>query len=186
MLLSCCWCLLRVPSIVFAVNKLDALGDDAPKAFAHISAALEKFSSEAGLEFATDAGFYVGGWGSGVDFGEGDPDYEFDYFVGYNVDLSEKVNFDVMLNHYSYPGSSELAYTELITKTIRNMTMGNNQGRIQRSPVNVNGAEYSQRSLLAASCDRLVKAADNRTFNTQKDWLGHKKTRRMPGFCLGS
>jgi sulfate adenylyltransferase subunit 1 len=45
--------LLRVPSIVFAVNKLDALGDDALAAFTHISAALEKFSLEAGLEFAT-------------------------------------------------------------------------------------------------------------------------------------
>ncbi|MEY4139992.1 MAG: hypothetical protein RLZZ371_2174 [Pseudomonadota bacterium] len=45
--------LLRVPSIVFAVNKLDALGDDAPKAFTHISAALDKFSKEAGIEVAT-------------------------------------------------------------------------------------------------------------------------------------
>ena len=45
--------LLRVPSIVFAVNKLDALGDDAEKAFVHISAALEKFSTEAGIEVAT-------------------------------------------------------------------------------------------------------------------------------------
>ncbi len=45
--------LLRVPSIVFTVNKLDALGDDAAKAFANISAALEKFSLEADLEFAT-------------------------------------------------------------------------------------------------------------------------------------
>ena len=45
--------LLRVPSIVFAVNKLDALGDDALKAFTHISAALVKFSKEAGIEVAT-------------------------------------------------------------------------------------------------------------------------------------
>ncbi|MFZ2123013.1 MAG: GTP-binding protein [Rhodoferax sp.] len=45
--------LLRVPGIVFAVNKLDALGDDAEKAFVHISAALEKFSREAGIEVAT-------------------------------------------------------------------------------------------------------------------------------------
>jgi len=45
--------LLRVNGIVFAVNKLDALGDDAAKAFANISAALEQFSDEADLEFAT-------------------------------------------------------------------------------------------------------------------------------------
>ena len=45
--------LLRVPSIVFAVNKLDALGDDAEKAFNHIRAALETFALAAGIEVAT-------------------------------------------------------------------------------------------------------------------------------------
>ena len=40
--------LLRVPSIVFAVNKLDAVSDSA-QAFAHIRAVLASFSSEAGI-----------------------------------------------------------------------------------------------------------------------------------------
>ncbi len=40
--------LLRVPSIVFAVNKLDAVSDSA-LAFAHIRTALASFSSEAGI-----------------------------------------------------------------------------------------------------------------------------------------
>jgi sulfate adenylyltransferase subunit 1 len=40
--------LLRVPSIVFAVNKLDAVEDSA-LAFAHISAALKAFATEAGI-----------------------------------------------------------------------------------------------------------------------------------------
>ncbi|MBV1731790.1 MAG: sulfate adenylyltransferase [Hydrogenophaga sp.] len=40
--------LLRVPSIVFAVNKLDAVADSA-LAFAHISGALAAFASEAGI-----------------------------------------------------------------------------------------------------------------------------------------
>jgi sulfate adenylyltransferase subunit 1 len=42
--------LLRVPSIVFAVNKLDALGDDATLAFANISAALETFAQAADID----------------------------------------------------------------------------------------------------------------------------------------
>ena len=42
--------LLRVPSIVFAVNKLDAVADPA-LAFANISAALTKFANEAGIAF---------------------------------------------------------------------------------------------------------------------------------------
>jgi sulfate adenylyltransferase subunit 1 len=44
--------LLRVPAIVFAVNKLDAVTDPA-LAFANISAALSKFANEAGIAFNT-------------------------------------------------------------------------------------------------------------------------------------
>jgi sulfate adenylyltransferase subunit 1 len=43
--------LLRVPSIVFAVNKLDAV-DDPGAAFAAVKRALEAFSTEAGIEHA--------------------------------------------------------------------------------------------------------------------------------------
>jgi sulfate adenylyltransferase subunit 1 len=41
--------LLRVPSIIFAVNKLDALGADAAKAFQKISEALQAFAAQAGI-----------------------------------------------------------------------------------------------------------------------------------------
>ncbi|MGL4809883.1 MAG: GTP-binding protein, partial [Giesbergeria sp.] len=43
--------LLRVHSLVFAVNKLDAV-QDPQTAFAHISAALAKFAQEAGIQVA--------------------------------------------------------------------------------------------------------------------------------------
>jgi sulfate adenylyltransferase subunit 1 len=43
--------LLRVPSIVFAVNKLDAMADPGP-AFAAVSQALQAFAAEAGIELA--------------------------------------------------------------------------------------------------------------------------------------
>ncbi|MDD2917989.1 GTP-binding protein [Rhodoferax sp.] len=42
--------LLRVPGIVFAVNKLDALGDNATPAFANIRGALAGFAQDADLE----------------------------------------------------------------------------------------------------------------------------------------
>jgi sulfate adenylyltransferase subunit 1 len=41
--------LLRVPGIIFAVNKLDALGNDATAAFAKISEALQAFAVHAGI-----------------------------------------------------------------------------------------------------------------------------------------
>jgi len=77
----------------------------------------ENPTGQVGLTFNLPAGFYAGGWASGVDFGDGDPDFEVDYYVGYNTDFSDSVNFDVMLNRYTYPGASELNFNELITKT---------------------------------------------------------------------
>ncbi len=44
--------LLRVPSIIFAVNKLDALGADATAAFGKISEALQAFATHAGITVA--------------------------------------------------------------------------------------------------------------------------------------
>ena len=41
--------LLRVPSVIFAVNKLDAVSDST-QAFRHIAAALERFAADAGLD----------------------------------------------------------------------------------------------------------------------------------------
>lgn len=82
-----------------------------------VSQSDENPTGQAGLTFNAPGGFYIGTWASGVDFGAGDPDFEVDYFVGYNVDFSDTVNFDVMLNRYSYPGASELNFNELITKT---------------------------------------------------------------------
>ena len=41
--------LLRVPSIVFAVNKLDAIDEDTETAFANVKASLEAFAGQAGI-----------------------------------------------------------------------------------------------------------------------------------------
>ena len=77
----------------------------------------EEPTAQAGLTWGHDSGFYAGTWASGVDFGSGDPDLEVDAFVGYNVDFSDSVNFDVMLNRYMYPDAGGLNFNELITKT---------------------------------------------------------------------
>ena len=44
--------LLRVPSIVFAINKLDAVDADAEEAYGAVRAALEAFAAEAGIALA--------------------------------------------------------------------------------------------------------------------------------------
>ena len=74
-------------------------------------------TGQAGLTWTHSSGFYAGTWASGVDFGAGKPDFEVDGFVGYNLDFSDSVNFDVMLNRYMYPDAGELNFNELITTT---------------------------------------------------------------------
>jgi len=76
----------------------------------------ENPTGQAGLTYSHDSGFYVGTWGSGVDFGSGKPDFEVDGFIGYNFDLSPDTNLDVMINRYMYPDAGGLNFNELITK----------------------------------------------------------------------
>lgn len=77
----------------------------------------ENPTGQAGFTYTSPVGIYAGVWASGVDFGPGDPDLEVDGFIGYNVDFSDSVNFDIMLNRYTYPDASELNFNELITTT---------------------------------------------------------------------
>lgn len=83
--------------------------------FRGVSQTDEKATLQGTLTWTSASGLYVGSFASGVDFGEGSLDVEVDYFVGYGFDASDNVNLDVMLNRYTYPGASELAYNELIT-----------------------------------------------------------------------
>ena len=39
---------------------------------------------QAGASYSAPFGLYAGVWASNVDFGEGGPDYEVDYYVGWN------------------------------------------------------------------------------------------------------
>ena len=70
------------------------------------------------FNYTAPFGMYVGAFASNVDFGEDDPaEWESDFYIGYNVDLGEHVNFDVMLNRYTYGAASDQNWNDLITKT---------------------------------------------------------------------
>ena len=85
--------------------------------FRGISQTNEDPAFQAGITYTSPIGLYAGAWASNVDFGAGDPDWEVDGFVGYNVDFAEHWNFDVLVNRYNYPGAGASNYNELITKT---------------------------------------------------------------------
>ena len=77
---------------------------------------------QGGLDYAFgDSGFYVGVWGSNVDYGDSDgPDLEVDSYVGYNADVSDVVNLDFSVIRYSYLGERDIYgnvdYTEFLGK----------------------------------------------------------------------
>ncbi|KFN49675.1 TorF family putative porin [Arenimonas composti] len=84
-----------------------------------------------GFDYELGSGFYVGVWGSTVDFGPGSPSVEIDTYIGWNHDISDAWNFDLMLNRYNYFGEDRaygdsdyleligaLTYAEMLTFTL--------------------------------------------------------------------
>lgn len=77
---------------------------------------------QGGLDYAFgDSGFYVGLWGSNVDFVDPDgPDIEIDTYVGWSHDLSDDWNLDLMLTRYNYFGArdayGDIDYNEFVGK----------------------------------------------------------------------
>ncbi|MCG7535599.1 TorF family putative porin [Pseudoalteromonas sp. OOF1S-7] len=70
------------------------------------------------LDYAADAGWYVGTWASGVDFGE-DTGHEWDFYVGRSSELSSDWTVDYGIAYYTYHGhgdSSDFNYPEVYTK----------------------------------------------------------------------
>jgi uncharacterized protein (TIGR02001 family) len=82
-----------------------------------ISQTNEDPAFQAGATYTSKIGVYAGAWTSNVDFGGGDPNWERDFYIGYNTDFGDKINFDVMVNRYTYSSASDLNWNELITKT---------------------------------------------------------------------
>lgn len=78
----------------------------------------EKPTLQLGADLNFGSGFYVGVWASNVDFGAGGPDVELDTYIGWNTDLSERVNLDLALNRYNYIGEQDgygaLDYNEFL------------------------------------------------------------------------
>jgi uncharacterized protein (TIGR02001 family) len=90
--------------------------------FRGVSQSNREMAIQGGVDYAFgDSGVYVGTWASTVDYGEADaPDYEADFYIGYNTDLGEKFNLDLMAVRYTYYGEQNdfgsIDYNEFITK----------------------------------------------------------------------
>ena len=67
------------------------------------------------IDWAAESGFYVGAWGSNIDYGQGvDGDIEIDLYAGYAGETEGGLGWDVGLVYYTYPGSDDISdYPEL-------------------------------------------------------------------------
>lgn len=63
---------------------------------------------QGGFDIAFDNGFYIGTWGSNVDFAKS---LELDYYGGYGGDITENLSFDVGFIYYDYPGADSTVRT---------------------------------------------------------------------------
>ena len=67
---------------------------------------------QGGIDYAHESGFYLGAWGSNVDFGDCcDENVEIDLYTGFRG--GETVTWDVGLIYYAYPGADDLDYPEI-------------------------------------------------------------------------
>lgn len=61
------------------------------------------------LSYQLDSGFYIGMWGSNVNFGDEDPAHlELDYYGGFAHDFNDNWGFDASLLQYTYPSANDL------------------------------------------------------------------------------
>jgi uncharacterized protein (TIGR02001 family) len=72
---------------------------------------------QASIDYAHESGWYLGAWGSNIDFGPGtDADIEVDLYTGFSGGEEGGLGWDVGLVYYSYPSDSDLNYPEIYGK----------------------------------------------------------------------
>ncbi len=62
------------------------------------------------VDFAADNGLYAGVWASNIDWGNGDPNVEIDYYGGWAG--GEDITWDLGVAYYTYLGASSSNYAE--------------------------------------------------------------------------
>lgn len=80
--------------------------------FRGVSQTLNEPAIQGGFDWAASSGFYVGVWGSNVDFG-GDAQIELDGYLGFAKETASGFGWDVGFIHYDYPGETDINFDEV-------------------------------------------------------------------------
>ena len=71
---------------------------------------------QGGIDYAADNGFYIGTWGSSVQFSDGEAvdttELELDVYLGYSTDIADNISLDVGYITYTYPGATDANFDE--------------------------------------------------------------------------
>jgi uncharacterized protein (TIGR02001 family) len=79
-----------------------------------ISQSAKEPAIQLGATYAHESGFYVGAWGSNINFGRGDPKMELDLTSGFTFgDAKESFAYDAGIIYYTYVGKSDYNYPEV-------------------------------------------------------------------------
>lgn len=85
--------------------------------FRGITQSAEDPALQASVDYADESGWYVGAWGSNVDFGPGDPaNIEVDLYTGFAGETEMGMGWDVGITYYAYPDESDYNYPEIYGK----------------------------------------------------------------------
>lgn len=68
---------------------------------------------QASIDYAHHSGWYLGAWGTHVDFGDLDVDYEIDLYSGFTGKISGGLGWDAGLLYYTYHDDSDLNFVEV-------------------------------------------------------------------------
>jgi uncharacterized protein (TIGR02001 family) len=72
---------------------------------------------QASVDYAHESGWYLGAWGSNVDFGDdAGVDWELDLYTGFSGGEEDGLGWDVGLVYYTYPDESDFNYPEIYGK----------------------------------------------------------------------
>lgn len=102
--------LVGVPALAIAAEEgphslTGNLGFFSDYAFRGVSQTDEDPAIQGGFDYAHSSGFYLGTWGSNVEFG--DANMEWDVYGGYNGKITEDLGYTVGLLQYFYPDLSD-------------------------------------------------------------------------------